>query len=244
MMSESKNTKERLQKERNFHNEAFSSGTRKVAKKYYKSAERSKAYYRSLLMKNIRGKKVLEYGCGPGSAAFELAKAGADVTGIDISDVAIQQSKERAKREGLNINFQVMDAENLDFKDATFDLICGSGILHHLELEKAYREIRRTLKSSGRAVFFEPLGHNPVINLYRKLTPKMRTEDEHPLLMSDLERAENYFQEINLSFFNLTSIASTFIPVINSYLSRFDDYLFEVFPKLKKYAWIVVIEFK
>jgi ubiquinone/menaquinone biosynthesis C-methylase UbiE len=181
--------KERLQSEKEFHNEAFSQNTRAAAKKYYKSASISKEKYRELLFENVKGKRVLEYGCGPGSAAFDLASRGAKVTAIDISDVAIEQASEEAEKEKLDIEFHVMDAENLEFEANYFDLICGSGILHHLDLDSSYKEINRTLKKNGKAVFFEPLGHNPIINLYRKLTPAMRTDDEHPLLMRDLELA-------------------------------------------------------
>ena len=185
-------TEIRLNKEKEFHNETFSNDIRKSATKYYKSASNSMSLYFNLIGKDIKGRKVLEYGCGPGSQAFELARKGAFVSAIDISDVAIDLTKKKAIEEGLNIECQVMDAENLKFIDHTFDLICGSGILHHLDLKASYREISRTLKSSGKAVFFEPLGHNPIINFYRKLTPKMRTEDEHPLLMKDIKLADSF----------------------------------------------------
>ena len=151
-------TQERLHREKEFHNETFSSNSRKSAKKYYKSASASKSHYHDLLQDEVKGKKVLEYGCGPGSAAFKLARLGANVSGIDISDVAISQSDEIAKEMGLTIDFNVMDCENLKFYDSSFDLICGSGILHHLDLERSYKEIQRTLKADGKAVFFEPLG--------------------------------------------------------------------------------------
>jgi ubiquinone/menaquinone biosynthesis C-methylase UbiE len=64
-----------------------------------------------------------------------------------------------------------MNAEATTFPDNSFDLICGSSILHHLNLDKACAEIRRILRPDGGAVFIEPLGHNPLINMFRKLTP-------------------------------------------------------------------------
>lgn len=237
------NTEERLEREKQFHNETFSSDSRKAAKKYYASANLSKEFYRELISKNVQGKKVLEYGCGPGSAAFDLAKMGAEVFAIDISDVAIKQTNEQAKREGLAIDCRVMDAENLDFEDQTFDLICGSGILHHLDLERAYKELHRTLKPNGKTVFFEPLGHNPIINLYRNFTPAMRTEDEHPLLMDDIKLAENYFNQVNSNHFNLLATAASFLPVLSGVLNRVDKFLFRTLPFLKKHSWITILEF-
>ena len=233
----------RLKSEKEFHNETFAKNTRSAAKKYYKSASESKGKYHSLIERDIKGKKVLEYGCGPGSSSFSLAKMGAKVTAIDISDVAIDQAREQAEEEGLDIEFYVMDAENLDFESNSFDVICGSGILHHLELGAAYKEISRTLKKDGRAIFFEPLGHNPIINLYRKLTPKMRTDDERSLLMKDIEMTQEYFESVNKYHFNLTSIISSFASFMNGPLSKLDEMLFNLLPGLKKYSWIVVLEF-
>ncbi|MEX0779656.1 MAG: class I SAM-dependent methyltransferase [Balneolales bacterium] len=232
----------RLKSEKDFHNEAFSGDTRKSAKKYYQSANNSKSFYHSLISKGVEGKKILEYGCGPGSAAFDLARKGALVTAIDISEVAINLTQKQAAAEGLTIECFVMDAENLTFKDKEFDIICGSGILHHLDLNASYQELNRTLKPSGRAVFFEPLGHNPIINLYRKITPKMRTDDEHPLLMNDIKLAESYFETVNVSHFNLTSTLSTFLPFLGKPLLSLDSFLFRSFPSLKKQSWIVVLE--
>ncbi len=236
-------TEERLQREKEFHNETFSSDTRKAAKKYYRSANLSKQYYKDLILRNAREKLALEYGCGPGSAAYDLAKAGAKVHAIDISDVAIRQTLEKASEEGLRIEASVMDAENLSFENDSFDLVCGSGILHHLDLERSYKEIQRVLKPDGRSVFFEPLGHNPIINIYRNFTPSMRTDDEHPLLMSDLTMAEKYFEKVQTKYFNLTAILGSFIPPLSSALNRLDSGIFRTLPFLRKHAWIVVIEF-
>ncbi|MEX1013945.1 MAG: class I SAM-dependent methyltransferase [Candidatus Paceibacterota bacterium] len=233
----------RLESEKEFHNETFSKNTRAAVKKYYRAANTSKEKYRTLISEDIRDKKVLEYGCGPGSAAFDLAKLGANVTAIDISDVAIEMAQKKAAEEGLNIAFHVMDAEDLDFEKDTFDLICGSGILHHLNLEESYKELNRTLQPNGKAIFFEPLGHNPVINIYRTLTPKMRTDDEHPLLMEDIEKAKSYFSEVKTFHFNLTSTAASFLPFLSNSLQNFDEWLFKNIPGLKKYSWIVVLQF-
>lgn len=237
------NKEKRLQSEKEFHNETFAQNSRAAVKKYYKSANKSKTKYRELISEEIEGKYVLEYGCGPGSAAFDLAKLGAKVTAIDISDVAIEMAQKKAKAEDLKIEFHVMDAENLQFENDSFDLICGSGILHHLNLSDSYKEINRTLKPAGRAVFFEPLGHNPIINAYRMLTPKMRTDDEHPLLMKDLEYAKEFFSQVDAYHYNLTSIIGSFIPILTPVLNKTDAFLFKNFRFLRRYSWIVVLQF-
>ena len=74
------------------------------------------------------------------------------------------------------VRFQVMNAEVLEFPDASFDLVFGVAILHHLDLDTACAEFLRVLRPSGTAVFLEPLGHNPFINLVRWATPAARTK--------------------------------------------------------------------
>jgi SAM-dependent methyltransferase len=173
------------------------------------------------------------------------------VTGIDLSPVAIEKAEEEAESRGVAAatEFRVMNAEALDFPDDSFGLVCGTGILHHLDLDRAYGEIARVLRPDGRAVFVEPLGHNPAINLYRRRTPELRTEDEHPLVMPDLERASEYFQDVDPRFFHLSTLLAVparswkrFDPLLNT-LGRFDDALFRALPALRRYAWLVALVF-
>jgi SAM-dependent methyltransferase len=239
-----------------FHNHRFATGTRGVSHgaasggvdKYYSVVERSRNFYLDLIQKGCQGKRVLEYGCGTGGNAFYLAKRGARVTGIDISDVAVKQAEQRAAAEAItDINFEVMDAEDLKFGEGTFDLICGTAILHHLDLRSALASLARALKTSGIGVFLEPLGHNPLINLYRKWTPGIRTPDEHPLLIKDFELAKAYFGSVEIHCFHLTSLLA--VPFRRRHwfgglvrgLGAFDDVLFRAIPVMKRYAWAVVV---
>ena len=238
----------RKNRERLFHNKAFSEGTRDRLEKYYTVVEASRGYYMDRLRAIAPGNLVLEYGCGPGSMAFLLGHLGATVIGIDISEVAVRQAAERAHHEGLeSVSFRVMDAEALQFESNTFDLICGTGILHHLDLRRSYAEIARTLKPNGVAVFTEPLGHNPFINLYRKLTPSMRTVDEHPLHMADLRLAGQYFGKVEKRYFHLNSLLAVpfrRVPGFRGILSTLDAAdraLFTLVPPLRPLAWQVVL---
>ncbi len=89
-----------------------------------------------------------------------------------------------------------MDAEQLTFPDQTFDLIVCNGVLHHLDLRYAYPELARVLKPGGRILCLEALGYNPAIQLYRKLTPHLRTawEAEHILTMRQVKEAGLFFR--------------------------------------------------
>jgi SAM-dependent methyltransferase len=141
-----------------------------------------------------------------------------------------------------------MNAEELDFPDGSFEVVCGMGILHHLNLERAAAEIQRVLKPGGRAVFLEPLGHNPVINLFRRLTPKARTQDEHPLLMKDLALLESLLGTPDFHFHHLAELLA--IPFAKTPLGaplrrltgKLDGRLLGR-PSLQPLAWVVVMRF-
>jgi SAM-dependent methyltransferase len=239
----------RLERERDFHNVTFADQSRKTASKFYEVERAPMDRYAEILsLSGGVGKRVLEYGCGPGSQAFFLAQQGAEVTGIDISDVAIAQATERAEAEGVaeRCSFEVGNAEATAFDDDQFDLVCGTAILHHLDLAAAYAEIARLVKPTGRAAFVEPLGHNPAINAYRDRTPELRTEDEHPLLARDLELTRTYFGEVELTYFNLTTLLAVplrntraFDPAMTA-LQAVDRTIFRL-PATRKYAWMVLI---
>jgi SAM-dependent methyltransferase len=96
---------------------------------------------------------VLEIGCGLGTDGAQFAKAGADYTGIDLTQAAIDLAKRRFELDQLPGNFRVADAERLDFPDNTFDLVYSHGVLHHTpNIAAAVREIHRVLRPGGRAI--------------------------------------------------------------------------------------------
>ena len=100
--------------------------------------------------KNLR---VLEVGCGLGTDGAQFAEAGADYTGIDLTQAAVDLAKRRFELFDLPGTFRVADAEGLDFPDNTFDLVYSHGVLHHTpDTAGAVREIHRVLRPGGRAV--------------------------------------------------------------------------------------------
>jgi|SRR5271165_2524184 len=140
---------------------------------------------------DVRGLSILDIGCGHGKLSLRLLGKGAGhVAGIDISDRYVSEAAEGARALGYSLDrfeFKVMDAHRLSFSDDQFDIVVGNGILHHLDLPVCMREIGRVLKPGGYALFIEPLAGNPMLKLFRVLTPRARTPDEKPLCASDLE---------------------------------------------------------
>lgn len=115
------------------------------------------------------------------------------LTCINISQRELDKGITAAQATRVKPEFRLMDANNLEFADNSFDVAYGGGILHHLQFERALEEIRRVLRPGGAMVFEEPLNVNPVGKLVRHLTPHARTEDERPLGNAELDFCERRF---------------------------------------------------
>jgi ubiquinone/menaquinone biosynthesis C-methylase UbiE len=100
-----------------------------------------------------KDKKVLDIGCGPGWYTVNYARGGADVTGIDLTNNAIDLATRFLEVEGLkNGSVRQADAQQLPFEDGSFDLVASSGVLHHVpDPMAAFKEVRRVLKPNGEA---------------------------------------------------------------------------------------------
>jgi ubiquinone/menaquinone biosynthesis C-methylase UbiE len=99
-----------------------------------------------------KGKKVLEIGVGLGADHQRFAEAGADLTGIDLTPRAVEHTSHRLAAFGLRSDVRLMDAEKLEFPDATFDVVYSWGVLHHSpDTAKAVRDVNRVLKPGGEA---------------------------------------------------------------------------------------------
>jgi SAM-dependent methyltransferase len=93
-----------------------------------------------------RGKRVLEVGVGLGTDFVRFGRAGAKLSGVDLTEASIDLVRRRLDLEGLRANLQVADAEALPFADESFDLVYSWGVLHHTpDPEKALSEVRRVL---------------------------------------------------------------------------------------------------
>ena len=98
----------------------------------------------------FKGRSVLEIGCGLGTDLLQFARAGARVTGVDLSDVSVGLVQERFRQEGLSIEARPADAESLPFGDDTFDAVYSFGVLHHTpNTPKAVGEAIRVLRPGG-----------------------------------------------------------------------------------------------
>lgn len=233
----------RTRRERAFHTARVEHDDRDAQPKYYDAIGDCFEDYAARVAELARDADILEYGCAYGANLRRLAETARSATGIDISDVAIEKGRKQARAAGLdNVHLHAMDAERMSFADDSFDLIFGSGIIHHLDIARSLAEIARVLRPGGRAVFVEPLGHNPTIGLYRRRAP-----DGHPLLRRDFTEFDKLFSVASYRFYGLSTLAV--VPFRRSAAKRglfkamrtLDRALFAL-PAVKWWAWYALIE--
>ena len=115
---------------------------------------------------DFKGKRVLEIGLGQGTEAQKIIQAGAVYNGIDFTEESIERMKIRCELFSLPYeSLHVMNAENLDFPDESFDIVFSHGVLHHSpHIRKIINEIFRVLKKNGMVVVM--LYHKNSINYH------------------------------------------------------------------------------
>lgn len=207
------------------------------------------------------GRRLLDYGCGPGLTSVLLARQGFDVNGFDISPRNIERANALAARYDLSdrTDFSVETAERLSYPDSMFDVVVGLDILHHVEIGPAIRECLRVLKPGGTAVFHEPV--EAVLferlrnsRLGRWLVPKTAsfdrhiTEDERKLTADDLHAIREIAPDLTLRPFLLFARLDHVVPYRGrlkwSPLERFDAALLRSVPGLGRFAGKVVMTFQ
>jgi len=220
--------------------------------KYYSVTKSSEDFkHKWLEMHCGQNIKLLDFACGNGENGIYGAICGADTVAIDISPEGIENSKTNAHKMGVShkVDCLVMDGENMTFEENFFDLGIEYGALHHVDLEVTLKELARVLKPGSKMLCLEALRHNPLIHLYRKKTPHLRTEWEvdHILGVESFELMKKYFKDIDVKYFHLTSLAlvplrKTFLFPILLPLFDFIDRILLSSKFIGKFGWIMAVQ--
>ena len=129
-----------------------------------------------------KGKNLLEIGCGAGIDLVRFARAGANVTGIDLSKTAIDLACKNFEQSEQNANLRVMNGECMQFADNTFDVVYAHGVLQYTaDTGKMIAEIHRVLKPGGAAIMMVYNKHS-WLNLVRNLTKVPLEHEDAPVL--------------------------------------------------------------
>jgi ubiquinone/menaquinone biosynthesis C-methylase UbiE len=195
---------------------------------------------------DLTGRRVLDFGCGHGMAAVVLARRGAHVIGFDLSPGYLEEAERRAQANRVLISFVRANGERLPFADQSFDRIWGNAVLHHLDLARAGRELRRVLRPGGVAVFCEPWGENRMLSWARKCLPypgKERTPDEEPLGECQVKLLRKVFQSVETRGYQLLSMARRVLHArrLIAGLDWCDAMLLTRVPSLQRFCRYVVL---
>ena len=122
-------------REKEFHNKLQSKSKGRFENIFYKAIYNANKDFFDYLKINSINSNILDYGCGIGQSLQEVIKFNPKkVFGIDISEVSIQKAKDSIQKSNSNVELLVDNCEKTKFNDNTFDIIYGSGILHHLDI--------------------------------------------------------------------------------------------------------------
>ncbi|HKR05686.1 MAG TPA: class I SAM-dependent methyltransferase, partial [Bacteroidia bacterium] len=184
---------------------------------------------------------VLEIGCGTGIFTKLIYEStNASIVAIDISDDLLDQAVKKLP----NVEFKIEDAMHTGFANESFDCVFGSSVLHHLDLNRASKEIFRVTKKGGSIVFAEPNMLNPQI-LIQKNIPFIKkwvgdSPDERAIVRWEFKSLLKKIGFRNVQIFPYDFLhpftPSFMIPVVNGI-----GKMVEKIPLLKEIAGSVII---
>lgn len=216
---------------------------------------------------DLTGKTILDIGCGFGESSVYFALQGATVTASDLSEGMLEVTSRLASANNVKLRTHKASAESLMLgAHEKFDFVYMGNILHHANIEVALQNAIPHMKENGTFISWDPIKYNPVIEVYRLLATKVRTEDEHPFTFKDFKTFKRNFATVEFKFFWLTTLLifiAMFVfqrrsPNKERYwkkvieeskywepyfkpLEKVDNFLLKVFPPLGYLCWNVVI---
>jgi SAM-dependent methyltransferase len=203
------------------------------------------------LLGDVRGRRVVDFGCGSGANSVHLALRGAALAGLDISESLIGLARDRLAANGVarTDRFVVGSAHDLPFQRDSIDVVFGIAILHHLDLQLVAREVHRVLKPGGRAIFQEPVRNSRLLRALRPLVPYHAPDIspfERPLTDRELLDFGRRFSAMRMKAFTLPIVkVAQLIPRVRKnpdWWYHLDARLLRRFGFLRSYATVRVLE--
>ena len=190
-------------------------------------------------------RSVLELGCFRGNRARALKGFSGRFVGIDISQSAV----DHCRKLGLpsHFDFRVDNANELaTIPDGSVDYAFGDSVLHHLDLTMLAPALARKLSPDGYARFIEPAQGNVLLRAFRRLTPKLRTPDEHPFDRASIELLEHHFR-VEITY---QALLRPFLPMLFlnadavTRATRWLDTQLLASERLQPQAWLLNLELR
>lgn len=198
--------------------------------------------YAFWLLGDVRGKTVLDFGCGTGENIVPLVERGARVIGIDISAELIALARQRLALAKLEADVRVASAYETGLPDGSVDVIFCIALVHHLDIERVCQEMRRVLAKDGKIILKEPIRFSQSYARLRNLLPARSnvSEYEHPLTRAEFAAINESFNADGTRYFRLPFVP-LLSPVIGArHLYKMDRRCLQAFPATSRYATCVV----
>jgi len=188
----------------------------------------------------LNGKKLIDIGCGLGEASVYFALKGARVTAVDLSQDMLSEVVALARRYHTEVETLRASVEHLHLsQEDSFDIVYAGNIFHHVDIRAALDEVTKYMTDNSMLVCWEPVAYNPLINIYRRIAIRVRSFDERPIRMSDIETFKEYFSSIELHWFWLTTLVIFMIMIIWQRRNPNQERLWKaVVIEGQKWAWL------
>jgi SAM-dependent methyltransferase len=187
---------------------------RRVRERYFNPPEDT-AYpleYAYWLLGDVRGRAVLDLGCGSGSNTVLLTNRGARVIGLDLSPDLVELAGRRlaVNATEADVRFLVGSSHAIDLPDGSIDVVFGIAILHHVDLAQTAAEVWRVLRPGGRAIFQEPVRNSRIVRAIRRMIPYQAPDVspyERPLTNAEIAAFAKPFRAMRSRAFVLPHVA-------------------------------------
>ncbi|HET8648294.1 MAG TPA: class I SAM-dependent methyltransferase, partial [Vicinamibacteria bacterium] len=154
-----------------FSPEWFDEADRRFLHDHRLFAHDQRPFGRIIPFERLAGTRVLEIGCGMGLHTEHIARAGADITAIDISPTSVAATARWLAMKGVAGEVRQMDAQAMEFPDESFDFVWSWGVIHHSAMTgRIVREIHRVLRAGGevRVMVYNLAGMSAYVTLARR----------------------------------------------------------------------------
>jgi SAM-dependent methyltransferase len=198
--------------------------------------------YAFALLGDVRGKVVVDLGCGAGGNSAVLAVMGGHVIGMDVSPDLLTIARQRVE----GADFRLVSALATGMPSDSVDVVFGIAILHHLPCGEARDEVFRILRPGGIGIFQEPVRNSRLIVFLRKLIPLSTGEIsafERPLRDSELDDFCAPFEIVAQRWFRLPFVKLTRVlfPPLTDWACRMDRFLLRIRPT-RRFATVRVFK--
>jgi ubiquinone/menaquinone biosynthesis C-methylase UbiE len=215
---------------------------------------RTKRLFQVMGVPDLKGKRILDIGCGNGQYAVLFAMLGATVEAFDLSPVGVERGRRFAAANGVadRCHFSVGNASAMPYADGSFDILVMHEVLHHaVKYPMVAEECARVLDENGFLVCAESLRGNFALDIARKIT--MRGEEAKGDVILELSHLQDFSRSFSSYSVELMSLLFMAKRVVERYVDRApvrallktlkvtDDVLLRVFPGLKKYCGECVV---